>query len=137
MMTQFKNSFFQTSFLTTVWVMVLITLSNFHTTVRFDYLWNIIAIGVLAGITFGIIYPYIWNYSTTKAPVNIVICTIVNVSMQFLAIYLFSKEMLSVIQPYMIGIAVLTLIGHLIAFYFYKRILNKRMADELNQLKIH
>lgn len=81
-------------------------------------------------------WSFSWNYSTTKAPVNIVICTIVNLSMQFLAVYLFSKEMLAVIQPYMIGIAVLTLIGHLIAFYFYKRILNKKIADELNELNI-
>ena len=136
MMTQFINNFFQTSFLTTLWVMLLITLTNFHTTISFHYVWNIVAIGVLAGITFGIIYPYVWNYSTTKAAVNIVICTTVNLSMQFLVIYLFSKEMLAVIQPYMIGIAVLTLIGHLIAFYFYKRILNKKIVDELNQLKI-
>ena len=50
MMTQFINNFFQTSFLTTLWVMLLITLTNFHTTISFHYVWNIVAIGVLAGI---------------------------------------------------------------------------------------
>ena len=135
MITQLKNNFMHISFFTIVWVMLLITVANLNMTVTITYFWNLIAIGAIVGIVFGVIYPYVWNYSTSKAPINIVICTILNVCMQFATVYLFSQDMFLFIKPYALGIIAITFIGHLIAFYFYKKVQNQKMADELNQLK--
>lgn len=135
MMTQLKNQFMQATLGTILWVVLLISLTDFQSTVSFSYFWNIIGIGLIIGVIFGVFYPYLWNYLSLSVPVNILLSTFVNVSGQFMMLYLYSVDMFTLVMPYLVGIIVLTLIIHIIAFYFYKKHQNKKMADELNKLQ--
>ncbi|MCY7597310.1 hypothetical protein, partial [Bacillus altitudinis] len=87
------------------------------------------------GIVFGVMYPLLWNYFTFPAPINILISTVVNLGFQVGAVALYSTALLEWIMPYFIGIAFLTLVGHIIAFLFYKKQQNQKLAQALNHLK--
>ncbi|WP_426005212.1 hypothetical protein [Bacillus sp. DWP3-1] len=80
-------------------------------------------------------YPLPWNYFTIPAPVNILISTAINLAFQLGAAALYSTALLQLIMPYFNGIAFLTLTGHIIAFLFYKKHQNQKMAQALNRLK--
>ncbi|MGQ9023246.1 hypothetical protein [Bacillus sp. MZGC1] len=80
-------------------------------------------------------YPLLWNYFTIPAPVNILISTAINLAFQLGAAALYSTALLQLIMPYFNGIAFLTLTGHIIAFLFYKKHQNQKMAQALNRLK--
>ncbi|AVM22819.1 hypothetical protein [Bacillus pumilus] len=135
MIKEMKNQFMQTSFVSIVWLTLILSMTNRSITIPFGYVWHIIAIGTLAGIVFGVIYPLLWNYFTFPAPVNILISTAVNLAFQLGAVALYSTALLELIMPYFIGIAFLTLAGHIIAFLFYKKHQNQKMAQALNRLK--
>ncbi|MGX7024188.1 hypothetical protein [Vagococcus hydrophili] len=134
MFKQLKQSFIQTTLGSTVWVTFLATLVFHKKMVPFNFFWHILAIGFLFGIIFGVFYPYLWQYATLKAGTNIAISTLVNVTFGCLAVYLFSPEMFSFIQPYLLLFVLLTFIGHLIAYYFYSKHETKKLANELNHL---
>ncbi|MGG5180771.1 hypothetical protein ACQYAC_15930 [Bacillus sp. MM09(2025)] len=135
MIKEMKNLFMQTSFVSIVWVTLILSLTHQSVTIPFGYVWHIIAIGTLAGFVFGIMYPLLWNYLTFPAPVNILISTAVNLAFQLGAVALYSTALLQLIMPYFIGIAFLTLAAHIIAFLFYKKHQNQKIAQALNRLK--
>ncbi|MBL1228235.1 hypothetical protein IW492_03175 [Enterococcus sp. BWB1-3] len=134
MFKELKNQFMQTSFLTTIWVLGITTLVYGNSTVKLSSFWSIIGISIIIAAIFGIIYPYIWNYGTWTAPVNITITTLVNFLSGFAAVFLFSKDMFELITPYWWAILLLNLLLHIIAFYFYRNYQNKKMVTELNHL---
>lgn len=134
MISNLKNSFLNVSFLGLIWIVFLITTFNLHDEIiNFLYIWNLIGISVLMGIVFGIAYPYLWNYSTLKVTTKITISTILNFCCGIGSVYLFSLEVFGFVKPYLLLILVITLIGHIIGFYFFSKYENKKIADSLNR----
>lgn len=132
MMKELKNSFMQAGFGTLLWISLLGMLFIGNQTIRVFDLWRVMGIGTIAALVFGIVYPYLWNYSTFKASTNILISTIFNVTAGFSCLYLFSPEMFKMVFPFSWAVVILTLVGHIIGFYFYSKVENKKIADELN-----
>ncbi|MFJ5763800.1 hypothetical protein ACIP9C_00470 [Lysinibacillus sp. NPDC093210] len=133
MIKDLKNSFLSTSFLGLILIVLLMTIFNLHEElVNFLYMWNLIGISVLMGIVFGIAYPYLWNYSTLKVTSKITISTLLNFFSGVGSVYLFSAEVVGFIKPYLLLILAITLIGHIIGFYFFSKYENKKIADSLN-----
>ncbi|POZ56793.1 hypothetical protein LYSIN_01576 [Lysinibacillus sphaericus] len=138
MIKDLKNSFLSISFLGLIWIVFLMTLFNLHNEmVNFLYIWNLISISVLLGIVFGIAYPYLWNYSTLKSTSKIIISTFLNFFCGVGMVYLVSVQMLAFIQPYLLLIFAITLIGHIIGFYFFSKYENKKLAASLNKSLVH
>lgn len=134
MINDLKNSFLNVSFMVLIWIVFLITIFNLHEEiVNFLYIWNLIGISVLMGIVFGIAYPYLWNYSTLKVTTKITISTFLNFFCCIESVYLFSPKVFEFIKPYLLLILVLTLIGHIIGFYFFSKYENKKIAASLNR----
>ena len=77
MIKELKGNFFQITSIMIIWVYFL---SAFGKVGGSDYSFfgRIILIGLLFGFTFGIVYTYLWKYSTFTAIVNIIISTLVN-----------------------------------------------------------
>ena len=134
MINDLKNSFLNVSFMVLIWIVFLITIFNLHEEiVNFLYIWNLIGISVLMGIVFGIAYPYLWNYSTLKVTTKITISTFLNFFCCIGSVNLFSPKVFEFIEPYLLLILVLTLIGHIIGFYFFSKYENKKIAASLNR----
>lgn len=134
MFKQLKNNFFQAAFGSMIWITIICSLTDFFSKIPFNYVWNLIGISGMVGLVFGIIYPYLWNYSTLKASTNIILCTGINTLCAYACVYLYSTQMFDLIRPFFIGVLLLTLILHIISFYFYSKHDNKKMAATLNQL---
>jgi hypothetical protein len=132
---ELKNKFMQAAFLTSVWILGLLTIFFGNMTVDLNLFWRILGISSLFAVTFGMIYPYVWNYGTWTAPINIVITTGVNILSGFGAIYLLSKVMFNFIMSYWWEIILLDLILHILMFYFYRKYENKQLVKKLNELK--
>lgn len=130
--TLWKN-FLQAFTGTILWVIILITLFRGSQLVPIYYLWNVAGIGILLALTFGVLYPFLWEYSTFKASLNIVISTIFNATAGILSVFLYSRDMFDMIRPYTLFILLLTLAGHILGFYFYSNFQNKKIAKQLNQ----
>ncbi len=135
MITHLRQSFTQAAFGSILWIFLLSSFVYHGLNIPFNYVWNLIGIGIIFGIIFGVIYPYLWGYSTFKASVNIVLSTLINSLGGFLVVYLFSADMFNLIKEYALFIILLTLAGHIIGFYFYSKHENKKLADSLNKLK--
>lgn len=133
MIKQLKNNFMQAAFATTLWMALLITLFAHQATIPFSFIWRLLGMGCLFGLVFGVIYPYLWNYSTFKAQVNIALSTVANTLGGFGILYLFSWEMFVRIQPFFWLILLVTLLGHIAGFYFYSNYENKKLAAALNR----
>lgn len=134
MLKTLKNSFTQAALGSTIWITLLASIHQMNRTIPFSYIWHILLIGLLLGVTFGVVYPYLWNYSTFKSSTNILISTVANVSCMFLGVKLYSIEMFQLVSPYWIGIILLTLVGHIIGFYFFSKHQNNQLKKELNHL---
>lgn len=132
MITHLRHSFIQTTLGSIIWIFLLSTLVYRGLNIPFSYVWNLIGIGVIFGVIFGIIYPFIWNFSTFKASINILLSTIINSFGGLLVVYLFSTDMFNLIKEYTIIFILLTLVGHIMAFYFYSKYQNRKLADSLN-----
>lgn len=130
---ELKNSFMQAGFGTLLWISLLGMIFIGNQTIRVFDLWRVMGIGMIAALVFGIVYPYLWNYSTFKASTNILISTVFNVIAGFSCLYLFSLEMFILVFPFSLAIVILTLVGHIVGFYFYSKIENKKIAGELNR----
>lgn len=133
-MKDLKNQFMQTAFLTNIWVLGIIYLFMPSFELSVAGAWRIIGIAVIVAFVFGVCYPYVWQYTTWAAPVNIVITTGLNFIAGFIAVYLFSVEMFNYIRPYWWIMLILNTILHIISFYFYRKYQNKKIADSLNQI---
>jgi len=134
MISKLKNQFMQTAFISTIWVLVLLTFTGIEKTVTLNYYWHIIGIGVIFGLIFGVCYPYIWHYGTWSASINVFATTALNFLGGLLVVYLFSVDMFDLILPFWWAMLLLNLGLHIIAFYFYRNQQNKRLAKDLNHL---
>ncbi len=134
MISKLKNQFMQTAFISTIWVLVLLTFTGIEKTVPLNYYWHIIGIGVIFGLIFGVCYPYIWHYGTWPASINVFATTALNFLGGLLVVYLFSVDMFDLILPFWWAMLLLNIGLHIIAFYFYRNQQNKRLAKELNHL---
>lgn len=135
MIRHLKNNFMQAAFGSTVWVALLTLLFTDQMTIPISFIWRLLAIGSLLGLVFGVVYPYLWDYSVFKAHVNILLSTLFNTLCSFAVIFLYSKELFSLIQPFFLPILLITLMGHLLGFYFYSNYTNRKLAAELNKAK--
>lgn len=135
MITQLKNQFFRAAFLTLIYCLILLTLFTPNAPLSVLGVWRFVAVAFISGILFGICYPYIWQFLTWPAPVNIVVTSLLNFACGFVTVYLISQEMVTVITPYWWAILAIEIIGHTITFYFYRSSQNKKIAAELNKRK--
>lgn len=133
MIKELKGNFFQITSIMIIWVYFL---SAFGKVGGSDYRFfgRIILIGLLFGFTFGIVYAYLWKYSTFKAITNIIISSLVNLFCGLLSVYLFSKEMFDLIFPYTYIMVIITFTGHIIGFYFYSKYKNIILQKKLNRM---
>ncbi|GCF94376.1 hypothetical protein NRIC_22670 [Enterococcus florum] len=135
MIRELKNNFMQAALGSTLWITALTSLFYRQQMIPLSFVWKLFSIGGLLGFIFGVSYPYLWNYSTFQARTNILISSVLNTLGGFLALYLFSSYLFSIVRPYFFPILGLTLIGHTLGFYFYSRYQQQRLAKELNQIK--
>lgn len=131
---QLKNNFFQAAFGSLVWVTLLCSFTDLFSQVAFSYFWHLIAISLIIGSVFGILYPYLWSYATLKAPLTILICTVVNTLCGFACVYLYPPQMFELVRPFFFAVLLLTLVLHILMFYFYSKYENRKMAVKLNRL---
>ncbi|CAJ1186028.1 hypothetical protein CPR19088_GLDEOEPO_00237 [Companilactobacillus paralimentarius] len=135
MFQELKNKFMQAAFLTNIWILGILTIMFGNITVDLNLFWRIIGISLLFAVTFGLIYPYVWNYGTWMAQINIMVTTGTNILCGFGAVYLLSKGMFNLIMPYWWGIILADLVLHVLMFYIYRNYENKQLVKKLNQLK--
>lgn len=75
-----------------------------------------------------------WNYFSLKPVWNILISSVLNMLGGLAAVWLFSKEMFELILPWVPGMVVLSVVLHIVAFYFYAKMDSKKTAEELNKI---
>lgn len=131
MIKEFFQKFIQTSFFSLIWLMIITSYSNIHTTVSFNYFWKLMLIAMLYGFTFGVIYPYLWNYATTSATANILITSGENTVLILLSVYLYSEKLFTLMFPYFYLILILNLIFHYLVFKIYSDFMNRKLINEL------
>lgn len=129
-----KNQFFQVFSLTIVWVTLLISLFSHQTTVSLTFVWRILAVALISGLLFGVIYNSLWNYLTLPASLNIIISSSLNLLGGMTAVWLISPAMFQIIFPWTLGMLLLSLIGHVIGFYLYAKRQNDQEVSRLNHL---
>ncbi|MFC9707349.1 hypothetical protein ACFTRD_04235 [Paenibacillus sp. NPDC056933] len=134
MISQLKHSFFQVFTITSLWVTLLLTLFSNGQSIEMGYLWNIAGISAIAAVLFGVMYNALWNYFTMKPVWNIVISSTFNIAGGMAIVWLFSTDMFLLIAPWFPGMWVLSLVLHIIGFYFYAKIDSRKKAEELNNI---
>lgn len=134
MVKQFKLSFFQTFTITFVWILVLMSVFFENQTLSILYAWNLVGISVIYAVIFGIMYPTLWNFSSMKASYKIIISSVINILGGICAVWLFSPYMFEIIKPRILEMCIITIVGHVIGFYFYSKWDNKKSSNELNEL---
>lgn len=134
MITQLRHSFFQVFTIMTLWVTLLATIFFDDLPIQMSYLWNIAGIAFIAAVLFGMMYNMLWNYFTLKPVWNIVISSTFNIVGGMAMVWLFSVDMFQFIAPWFPGMWLLSIVLHVIAFYFYARMDSKKKAEELNNI---
>ncbi|MBT2284889.1 hypothetical protein J7E78_15205 [Paenibacillus polymyxa] len=134
MITQLRHSFFQVFTIMTLWVTLLATIFFDDLPIQMSYLWNIAGIAFIAAVVFGMMYNLLWNYFTLKPVWNIVISSTLNIAGGMAMVWLFSVDMFQFIAPWFPGMWLLSIVLHVIAFYFYARIDSRKKAEELNNI---
>ncbi|WP_405172070.1 hypothetical protein MHI12_07960 [Paenibacillus sp. FSL H8-0280] len=134
MITQLRNSFFQVFTIMTLWITLLATIFFGDLPIQMSYLWNIAGIAFIAALLFGMMYNILWNYFTLKPIWNIVISSTFNIAGGMAMVWLFSVDMFQFIAPWFPGMWLLSIVLHVIAFYFYARIDSRKKAEELNNI---
>ncbi|MEO2214499.1 hypothetical protein ABGV40_26885 [Paenibacillus amylolyticus] len=134
MITQLRHSFFQVFTIMTLWVTLLATIFFDDLPIQMSYLWNIAGIAFIAAVLFGMMYNLLWNYFTLKPVWNIAISSTFNIAGGMAIVWLFSVDMFQFIAPWFPGMWVLSIVLHVIAFYFYARMDSKKKAEELNNI---
>lgn len=134
MIQQLRQSFFQVFTLTSLWVTLLLTVFDPNQSIRLTYLWNVAGIAVIAALIFGVMYDALWNYFTLKPVWNIVITSTVNILGGMAMVWLYSPDMYDVIAPWFPGMWLLSIVLHILAFYFYAKMDNKKKVEELNRI---
>ncbi|PKE16223.1 hypothetical protein CW670_03000 [Macrococcoides caseolyticum] len=135
MIKELIQNFFQTSFLSLIWLMTITSLFNTDITVHYNYFWRLILISILFGLSFGVLYPYLWKYSTTKSTFNVILCSTDNTFIILCSIYLYSSLLFTQVYPYIYAIAVINLILHYVIFKLYSDYLNQKYIMEIQNSK--
>lgn len=139
MIRELRNSFFQVFTGTTVWISFLLTIFSKRLgleSISIGYIWNIIEVSIISASLFGVMYNALWNYLTMEPIFNIIIASVFNTLGGFIAIWLISKDMFNFISSWVLGVFIITLVLHTIAFYFYAKQLSKKEEKELNSLLV-
>lgn len=118
----------------TLWITLLATIFFGDLPIQMSYLWNIAGIAFIAALLFGMMYNILWNYFTLKPVWNIVISSTFNIAGGMAMVWLFSVDMFQFIAPWFPGMWLLSIVLHVIAFYFYARIDSRKKAEELNNI---
>lgn len=134
MMIQLRHSFFQVFTVTALWVTVLLTLFYSDQPIHMSYLWNIAGISTIAAVLYGVMYNVLWNHFTLKPLWNIVISSTLSITGGMAMVWLFSVDMFQFIAPWFPGMWLLSIVLHIIAFYFYARMDSRKKAEELNNI---
>lgn len=134
MINQLKNSFFQVFTITSLWVTLLLTIFFKDQLIDMLFLWRIAGIAAIAAGVFGVMYNALWNYFTLKPVWNILISSTFSILGGMGMIWLFSKDMFHVITPWLPGMLLLSVVLHVIAFYFYAGVSSRKKAEELNKI---
>ncbi|GAS80437.1 hypothetical protein [Paenibacillus amylolyticus] len=134
MITQLRHSFFQVFTIMTLWITLLATIFFDDLPIQMSYLWNIAGISFIAAVVFGMMYNILWNYFTLKPIWNIVISSTFNIAGGMAMVWLFSVDMFQFIAPWFPGMWLLSIVLHVIAFYFYARMDSRKKAEELNNI---
>lgn len=134
MIIQLRHSFFQVFTIMTLWITLLATIFFGDLPIQMSYLWNIAGIALIAAVLFGMMYNILWNYFTLKPVWNIVISSTCNIAGGMAMVWLFSVDMFQFIAPWFPGMWLLSIVLHVIAFYFYARIDSRKKAEELNNI---
>lgn len=134
MLKQFRLSFFQTFSITFIWILTLISIFFKNDTLTVLYIWNLVAISLIFSMIFGVMYPALWNFSSMKAINKIFISSAINLVAGLISVWLFSPYMFEIIRPWIILMAIATVLGHIIGFYFYSNWENQKNSDDLNRL---
>ncbi|WP_240839310.1 hypothetical protein [Macrococcus sp. PK] len=135
MIKELTQNFFQTSFLSLIWVMVITSMSNTDNLIYYNYFWRLILISILFGLSFGVLYPYLWKYSTTKSNFNVIVCSTDNTIIILCSIYLYSPHLFNQISPYLFALLVINLILHYVIFKLYSDYLNQKYIMEIQNRK--
>ena len=139
MIRELRNSFFQVFTGTVVWISFSLTIFTKRLSlesISIGYIWNIIGVSIISASLFGVMYNALWNYLTMKPIFNIIIASVFNMLGGFIAIWLISKDMFNFISSWVLGVFIITLVLHTIAFYFYAKQLSKKEEKELNSLLV-
>ncbi|MGE6575377.1 hypothetical protein [Paenibacillus xylanexedens] len=134
MIIQLRHSFFQVFTIMTLWITFLATIFFGDLPIQMSYLWNIAGIAFIAAVLFGMMYNMLWNYFTLKPVWNIVISSTFNIAGGMAMVWLFSVDMFQFIAPWFPGMWLLSIVLHVIAFYFYARMDSRKKAEELNNI---
>ncbi|WP_419891652.1 hypothetical protein [Paenibacillus xylanexedens] len=134
MIIQLRHSFFQVFTIMTLWITFLATIFFGDLPIQMSYLWNIAGIAFIAAVLFGMMYNMLWNYFTLKPVWNIVISSTCNIAGGMAMVWLFSVDMFQFIAPWFPGMWLLSIVLHIIAFYFYARMDSRKKAEELNNI---
>ncbi|MGL5414799.1 MAG: hypothetical protein ACRDAU_03960 [Clostridium sp.] len=134
MINQVKGTFFQTFTITFIGILFLISLFSKYHVITIDYIWNLVGIGLIFGVVFGVIYPSLWSFSSIKAIYKICIASVINISGAVISVWLFSTRMFEIIEPWISIMLIITIIIHTIIFHFYSKYDNKKNSNELNEL---
>ena len=139
MIRELRNSFFQVFTGTAVWISFSLTIFTKRLSlesISIGYIWNIIGVSIISASLFGVMYNALWNYLTMEPIFNIIIASVFNTLGGFIAIWLISKDMFNFISSWVLGVFIITLVLHTIAFYFYAKQLSKKEEKELNSLLV-
>lgn len=134
MIKKYADQFVRGTLGSLIWIMVLTTLFFGTPKVSLNFFWKIIGIAVIVSLVFTVLYPYIWNYSIWSARLNIVVMSLLNFVTGYLSLYLYSIDLFKLMQPYWVMVLLVTFGLHVIIFFFWRRIQNKKIAQDLNDL---
>lgn len=133
MITQLKNQFLQSFFGTVLWLTTLCTLFLGLPQVNGTILYRVVAISLLVSFVFGVCYQWLWSFSVMKSSIKVVLCSVMNLSVAFLCVFLFSTAMYQFILPWAPAMLVVELVLHALTFHIYATYQNKKEIDALTK----
>ncbi|MEG0294961.1 hypothetical protein [Enterococcus sp.] len=117
-MKKIQQTFTQTTLGSIIWIAILTTIFDFPEMT----ILKVVALGLIAGLVFGIAYPMLWQHASFKTSTKITISALINTVAGSLAVYLASPEMFHWLQPAFIGIFALTVCLHGVSLIVYTQI---------------
>lgn len=116
-MKKIQQTFTQTTLGSIIWIAILTTIFDFPEMT----ILKVVALGLIAGLVFGIAYPMLWQHASFKTRIKLTTSVLLNTVVGSLAVYIVSPLMFHWLQPALIGIFVLTVCLHLVGLSLYMR----------------